>query len=1453
MGCNRSVCVFFLAATLAILPRFTSPAHAEDITVNVAQDLGPVNRSILGNNMLGFDRSWDSSSGKWIYPNYHQSGAGVWDTTNYFSVPVMRDYAKQTGMRFVRFPGGCGAHWYNWKDGVGPLSQRPAIYGVSSNEKLTYGLAEFLRNAQEIGAVPVFTVSDYTGTAQDAADLVEYLNAPADDLHPWAKVRAAEGHPEPWSIVWFEYGNETYHGDHLPGGRNFTADEYVANYLMYQSAMKTVDHNIKLGAVLQNFKNDQGWSEIVIQGTGAVADFFISHSYVPWYTRNDGVPDANALFSIGLAGADAQLQSYYRQLNKLILDLSGRVIPIAVTEYNGGFVQNTPVPYRHTLGNALINAEHIRLLMRADNVVMGNYWQFANTYWGMVKDSSPALRPNYYPLQFYNSHFGDRLIGAQVNVATYESNGGYGVAPATGTHVDEVVGATDFLSGVPWSITQTSGVQATESNGILNVQFDGTQDVEYFHSQKTAAVTTPNASWYRLTGYINTQNLPSNDGVFLSVGDVNSNKVLDSSFDNGITGSSSSWKYSSNSDSGTSTTEIDSTVSHSSSNSVKVTFNGSNVNYYHVSQQNISVAPNTTYLIEGYLKTENLTTSGRKGVCIEVQDMRGWQQGTWTTPCLTGTNNWTRVSLVFTTKPSTSTDPGTTNVRVSLRAYGCNVNTETCPTSGTVWWDDVKLYNMAESARIAGGNPWRYVHVDFGSESNIASVPVTVRRVSGNGLISGLAQFKNVMLHQLTPENYGAVPYLSVNASKSQDGSKVYLMVVNKNMTAAISPTISLVGDTVYSAKSWTLNGPLSSSTNETTQDVNVVYNDLGQVTNGFAYTFPAHSLTALEIDLDTDSDGIPNSSDNCPTVANPTQTDSNGNGIGDACDPVDLAVSISAVPNPALVGDTINYTATVTNNGPSTASTVTVSGLMGCTLASSSIPSGGTASCSVSVVTTTVGTTTQTVSVSRAEVDPNATNNSASVSVTVNASADLSVSMATSATSNRVFAGESLTYTLNVANTGPSDATGVVVTDALPSGVNLNSVSPPICTGTGTLTCSIGNLLKGGSSSISITVIPMTTGVIVNTASVAGTEYDPTTGNNTASVTTTVDPAADLTISLTDSPDPVYLGQTVIYTTTVTNLGPSPAAGGTATGTLPICSIGPLAVNASQSCAATVTANSLTLPTQSMSVGWIDFDPNGLNNSASASTTVIAPDLISSALTVTTSGTNLLINDQVTNQGSGASGAFTASYYFSTDAVYQTSDTLLCSRSVSGLAAGASSPATGTTQTSCSIPSTPSGSYYVIAIVDLGSTVTESNEGNNVASAGVTIGGWDLIPTVFTASRVVNSTTKVNVTDTVKNEGSQGISNTTVTIRYYLSTNTTYDAGDIPLASSSNGSGTCQRTFSSLGAGSSNVNSGKTCYRPTGAVSGTPYYVLVFDDALSKVVEYNENNNVRAGGTVQW
>ncbi len=167
--------------------------------------------------------------------------------------------------------------------------------------------------------------------------------------------------------------------------------------------------------------------------------------------------------------------------------------------------------------------------------------------------------------------------------------------------------------------------------------------------------------------------------------------------------------------------------------------------------------------------------------------------------------------------------------------------------------------------------------------------------------------------------------------------------------------------------------------------------------------------------------------------------------------------------------------------------------------------------------------------------------------------SADLSVTK--SVAPDPVARGQKLTYTIITANNGPDTATDVTVTDVLPAGLVVNSITPSaggVSVSGSTVTLSVPALAAGATNTLTIVATPTADGQIINTVAVSGNEADPDTDDRTASAAVTVVPRADLSIRKTASPNPVAAGNQLTYTLAVRNLGPGEATGVTVVDALP-------------------------------------------------------------------------------------------------------------------------------------------------------------------------------------------------------------------------------------------------------------------------------------------------------------
>jgi uncharacterized repeat protein (TIGR01451 family) len=288
-----------------------------------------------------------------------------------------------------------------------------------------------------------------------------------------------------------------------------------------------------------------------------------------------------------------------------------------------------------------------------------------------------------------------------------------------------------------------------------------------------------------------------------------------------------------------------------------------------------------------------------------------------------------------------------------------------------------------------------------------------------------------------------------------------------------------------------------------------------------------------------------------------------------------DLGVAKVDVPDPAPPGGVLVYTVVITNHGPSQATGVRFTDTLSskvrfveaegcvqpdlptathviCDLPSSLDPHlTALVNLTVTVVPTAEGQIANTVWVSSTKADPQAANN-ITTATTVIAEADLGLSKYDAL--DPVLTGETLTYTLVVTNAGPTLSADVVLTDPLPAGVIFLRAVPDYCEGQSPVICKLGTV--GVDEVVTITlgtrVASTARGLLVNTASVAGTARDRIPQNNIMTVTTSVDTEADLAVSKMSSSDPVTAGKSLVYTFTVMNNGPSAATDVSITDTLP-------------------------------------------------------------------------------------------------------------------------------------------------------------------------------------------------------------------------------------------------------------------------------------------------------------
>lgn len=216
-------------ALAAVMPLFL---NAQNITVRVETD--PMEKQIIAKELYGqFSEHLGSCiyGGLWVgpdsnIPNINGYRKDVFEALKELKVPVMR------------WPGGCFADDYHWRDGIGPQENRPHI--VNNNwggtlEDNSFGTHEFLNLCEMLGCEPYISGNVGSGTVEEMSKWVEYMTAANGHM---ADERAANGRKDPWKVKYFGIGNEAW-----GCGGNMTAEYYSNQYRAFSTYLRDYHGN----------------------------------------------------------------------------------------------------------------------------------------------------------------------------------------------------------------------------------------------------------------------------------------------------------------------------------------------------------------------------------------------------------------------------------------------------------------------------------------------------------------------------------------------------------------------------------------------------------------------------------------------------------------------------------------------------------------------------------------------------------------------------------------------------------------------------------------------------------------------------------------------------------------------------------------------------------------------------------------------------------------------------------------------------------------------------------------------------------------------------------------------------------------------------------------------------------------------------------------------------------
>ena len=316
----------------------------------------------------------------------------------------------------VRWPGGCFADAYHWRDGVGPRDQRPRrpnIWwgGEDSNE---FGTDEFIRFCRSIGAEPYICLNVGSGSPEEALSWLEYCNYSGNSYY--ARLRSKNGHPEPYKVKYWGVGNENW-----GCGGNFDPVYYAWEYRRFATYLKRADPSIQLIACGHVSKDWNLKFMEAMRNHIALLDHLSIHYYFgnPKFGGDIEFTDEEYLnLLLDVQNLEHQIQ---QTINIVDFFSKGRKnIGIVVDEWGVWHPQATVesgLYQQNTLRDAILAGVVLNLFNRySSKIVMANIAQTVNVLQSLclTRGERTILTPTYHVFNLYKHHMGNYALKVEI-------------------------------------------------------------------------------------------------------------------------------------------------------------------------------------------------------------------------------------------------------------------------------------------------------------------------------------------------------------------------------------------------------------------------------------------------------------------------------------------------------------------------------------------------------------------------------------------------------------------------------------------------------------------------------------------------------------------------------------------------------------------------------------------------------------------------------------------------------------------------------------------------------------------------------------------------------------------------------------------------------------------------------------------------------------------------------
>ena len=420
------------------------------LTINPEKKISRINREVYGH--------FSEHLGRCIYEGIFVGKDSPIKNENGMRTDVV-EALKEIRVPVLRWPGGCFADEYHWRDGIGPKEERKKIVNTHWGgvvEDNSFGTHEFFELCRQLGCKAYVNGNLGSGTVQEMSEWVEYMTF--EGVSPMAELRARNGQVKPWQLEYFGVGNESW-----GCGGNMNPEFYANEYRRYQTYVRDYKKNhhvekICCGANVDDYEWTEKVMETCFRRTPKGLHGFMDGLALHYYVHPEG-------WEIKGSATDFNEEVWYKTLNKALymqelIEKHGAIMDKYDPEKNVGMIVDewgtwfTAEPgtnpgflyQQNTMRDALVAGITLNIFNKhSDRVKMANLAQMVNVLQAVLLTEGEKMikTPTYHVFNMYKYHQGADLVESHIE--------------------------TETIGGKEWKVPNLTESASVDADGVLHL------------------------------------------------------------------------------------------------------------------------------------------------------------------------------------------------------------------------------------------------------------------------------------------------------------------------------------------------------------------------------------------------------------------------------------------------------------------------------------------------------------------------------------------------------------------------------------------------------------------------------------------------------------------------------------------------------------------------------------------------------------------------------------------------------------------------------------------------------------------------------------------------------------------------------------------------------------------------------------------------------------------------